>query len=317
MSYGNQTVHGGAGNDSIVVTHSIQFVTLDDGNDTIEAHNSSGTIHGGGGDDIIVISGGSVFVTGDAGNDTIVHVIDNNMDTIYAGDGDDLMAINGSGDVGSVRDIVDGGNGYDTLWLGVYASFTTAAFQQKFMAYKAHLATKPWESFDFDSIGARLSGFEAIKSYGTLTFEDAASLSDGQEQPLSSYSGFTFTQMGIHNPPPGSSLGYVANGNNLAFLAEAQGNEVDGYPGTARDPIVMQRADGGDFSLLNGVFSSANEAVLQVSVKGYDDGELKYDLMLSVDKGRLDYEALDMEGVDRVEFHTSNYFGMDDLYVMI
>jgi Ca2+-binding RTX toxin-like protein len=314
---GNQSVNGGAGNDYIFTTNGHQFITGDGGNDVIYAYNSSGKIHAGEGNDYIDTQGGSVFVTGDAGNDTIIHYTDNDNDTIYAGDGNDTVAIINYMAVGAARDIVDGGNGFDTLYIYPDSDFTSAAFQQQFTAYKALMATRPWESFDFGTIGAKVSGFEKVQAEGTLTFEDAATLSDGQEQPLTSYSGFTFTQTGIYNPAPGSSLGYVANGNNLAFFAEAQGNEVDGYPGDARDPIVMQRVDGSDFSLNSGAFSSANEEFLLVSVKGYNNGELKYDLTLSVDKGVLDNEYLGLQGVDRVEFHASNYFGMDDLSVII
>lgn len=80
------------------------------GNDTLYGQYGSDTLDGGGGDDILIGGKNNDLLLGNDGNDQLMGSGGN--DTLLGGDGDDLITPNGGHD-----DHVDGGSGYDTLYV--------------------------------------------------------------------------------------------------------------------------------------------------------------------------------------------------------
>lgn len=99
------------GNDSITIASTIV------GNDTILGGAGNNTVHASGGNDFIDGGDGVDELYGEAGNDTIIG--GNHADTIYGGDGDDEIHgdLKGNGTSG-VADTLHGGNGADTILAG-------------------------------------------------------------------------------------------------------------------------------------------------------------------------------------------------------
>lgn len=156
-----------------------------------------------------------------------------------------------------------------------------------------------------------------------LDFDDIA-LGAGGETPLADYRGFSFSETGVYRPD-GAIAGYVtSSGSNLAFIAEAAGNEVAGYDSPAGSPVVITNAS--EFSFLGGAFTSAFRAGLEITIRGYADEagtQLVAERTIVANLGSADqFSFLDGEfaGLHRLEFNandgnagTNDYFGFDDL----
>jgi len=157
-----------------------------------------------------------------------------------------------------------------------------------------------------------------------LNFDDIA-LTPGGETPLGSYQGFVFSETGVYQPD-GAIPGYVTgSGPNLAFIAEANNNEVAGYESTpAGSPVVITNAS--EFSFLGGTFSAAFRTGLDITIRGYADEagtQLVSERTITANFGAADqFNFLNGEfaGLHRLEFNandgnaaTSDYFGFDDL----
>ena len=157
-----------------------------------------------------------------------------------------------------------------------------------------------------------------------LDFEDFA-LAPGGETPLTNYRGFTFVETGIYRPDGGLPGYATSSGNTIAFIAEANGNEVGGYEGAAAgSPVVITNAN--EFTFLGGNFSAAFRDGLVVTIRGYaDEGgtQLVHEAQITARQGSADlFDFLNGEfaGLHRLEFSandgnpaTSDYFGFDDL----
>ncbi|MFC7738817.1 tandem-95 repeat protein [Roseomonas sp. GCM10028921] len=150
-----------------------------------------------------------------------------------------------------------------------------------------------------------------------ITFETLA-LGDGAEAPIpSGYEGLNWKQGGAYNPT--GSLGYTtSSGNMLAFVGEMDGTERDGYEGIAGSPLTITRAGGGDFSVFGADFSSARTDDLPITVRAWDDGAVVGEIVVKADQFSADhfnFEGKDQRftSVDRVEFISSEYFGLDNL----
>ena len=122
---GNDSVYGGAGDDTIDDTAGIQengtnYIDAGDGNDTVWSGYGDDTVTGGLGNDQISGEAGNDLLYGGAGNDTLDGGADS--DLLYGGDDDDLI-YGGTendtiyGDAGN--DIVYGGDGDDGLFGGL------------------------------------------------------------------------------------------------------------------------------------------------------------------------------------------------------
>lgn len=157
-----------------------------------------------------------------------------------------------------------------------------------------------------------------------LNFDDIT-LTPGGETPLGSYQGFIFSETGVYQPD-GAIPGYTtSSGPNLAFIAEANNNEVAGYEGNpAGSPVVITNAS--QFSFLGGNFSATFRAGLDITIRGYADEagtQLVSERTITANFGSADqFDFLNGEfsGLHRLEFNandgnagTSDYFGFDDL----
>ena len=92
------TIHGGAGNDSILGSPGADRIYGGDGDDTINGAAGRDRIDGQAGADVLIGGKNNDSISGASGNDSI-----------YGGDGDDMLA----GNKGNDR--VEGGKGYDWL----------------------------------------------------------------------------------------------------------------------------------------------------------------------------------------------------------
>ena len=156
-----------------------------------------------------------------------------------------------------------------------------------------------------------------------LDFDDVT-LGSGGEAPITSYRGFNFSETGVYSPN-GAIPGYAtASGPNLAFIAEANNNEVGGYDNPAGSPVVITNAS--EFTFLGGAFSAAFRSGLDITIRGYADEagtQLVRELHITANTGTADFSAFangEFAGLHRLEFNandgnaaTNDYFGFDDL----
>jgi hypothetical protein len=191
---------------------------------------------------------------------------------------------------------------------------------------------------EHESAWAEGGGFEGANwaTYATasrvpvvLGFDDIP-LADGEEQPLGSYGDFNWVQAGVFNPneATGQYGGYATKSpENLAFIAEAGGFEVGGYPGEPGDPLqALSSSPSGEFDFVGAYFSAVYTDGLAITVSGFDDGVLVGTRTVSVDRfgptlvtfdDPLDGERF--ESIDRLDmtandgdWRTQDYFGVDD-----
>ncbi len=147
-----------------------------------------------------------------------------------------------------------------------------------------------------------------------LRFDDIPLADDGEQPIPANYGGFVWTQTGVYNPPDGSN--YVpSSGANLAFIAEAGGFNVPGYPGNPGDPAT---ASSGPFAFLGASFVSLNTQNLQITVIGTLVGggtvTATITALLAVPTF-IDFSALPgFAGASLVgiSFDADDYFGFDD-----
>lgn len=158
---------------------------------------------------------------------------------------------------------------------------------------------------------------------------DSITLAPGSETRLSSIDGFTFSETGVYHPD-GQLPGYaVASGSNLAFIAEANNNNVAGYEDfAAGSPVVI--TNDAEFTFLGGAFSALARDDLSITVRGYADAAgqtLVGEFTISADRGVAEFFAFDngqLAGLHRIEFisndgnpSTNDYFGFDDLHFLV
>ena len=162
-----------------------------------------------------------------------------------------------------------------------------------------------------------------------LGFDDIA-LANGEEQPLGSYGDFNWVQTGVFNPDEatGQYGGYAAKSpENLAFIAEAGGFQVGGYPGEPGDPLqALNSSPSGEFDFVGAYFSAVYTDGLAITVSGFDDGVLVGTKTVSVDRFGPTLITFDdqfdgqrFESIDRLDmaaddgdWRTWDYFGVDD-----
>lgn len=158
-----------------------------------------------------------------------------------------------------------------------------------------------------------------------LDFEVSGLSGGGERRIDNGYGGFNWVQAGVYQPN-GTIPGYVASsGQTIAFIAEANNNQVGGYedaaPGTA---LTITRQEG--FTLGSAIFSAAFRDGLGITVRAYADeaGQvLVGQTSFTVDRASqsaISFDAAIFGDIRRVEFDsndgnaaTSDYFGLDDL----
>ncbi len=298
---GNDTLRGGAGSDRLVGGDGGDFLAAGNGNDTIAGGTGNDTMSGGDGNDRFTLAPG-------LGNDRI-----NGFDAEPTG-GQDLLDISAFGVTAAnftsqvaitqqaAGTLVSAGSG-SVLLAGVNAASISVS---DFVLASSAPATAT----------LALAPTAALAVAPTVLTFDEFVLSRGAEQRLSgTYGGFTWAQTGIYRPD--GSLGYkTASGNNLAFFGEATGNEVRGYEATAGNPIVIRRADGGDFTFSSAAFSSAFNTNLQITAEAFDDGARVGTYTFVATRGTAAVVSFDgqsrFSSIDELRFDAPNYFGFDN-----
>lgn len=161
----------------------------------------------------------------------------------------------------------------------------------------------------------------------TISFDDIV-LTEGAETRINNgYAGFNWNQAGVYNPD-GTLPGYGASsGQNLAFIAEAGGQEIAGYEDAAAgSPFVMTRER--PFDLLSADFSAAFRNDLPITIRVYADEagtQLIGTTTVTAQQGTaqtIDLDESVLTGIRRVEFsandgdvNTLDYFGIDNIVV--
>jgi len=133
------------------------------GDDTITGGSGNDTINAGAGNDLIVAGSGNDTVDAGAGNDDIT--IDAGNDTVNAGAGDDIVRVAGNLATG---DLLDGGDGIDTLSLtsaaAVTASLLTGTASTDYQALTANFEVlEISDALGGDINLAKLDGMQSLK----------------------------------------------------------------------------------------------------------------------------------------------------------
>ncbi|WP_454000581.1 DUF5801 repeats-in-toxin domain-containing protein [Afipia felis] len=154
----------------------------------------------------------------------------------------------------------------------------------------------------------------------TLTFDDIP-LAKGQEGPIShylNYGGFIFQQTGVYDPSNDGSY-FPTSGDNLAFIGEKAGTNIDGYAGNPGDPIVISKANHELFAPQSLNLSSNSVDPLTVVIVGYKDGNVIGTISVNdVHRGSATLVNLSSLGlVDHIALDSPDgannlYFGFDD-----
>ncbi|KPF61433.1 hypothetical protein IP88_15765 [alpha proteobacterium AAP81b] len=163
----------------------------------------------------------------------------------------------------------------------------------------------------------------------TLNFDDFSLSNGGETRINNGYGGFRWIQAGVYRPD-GGIPGYVASsGSTLAFIAEAQNNEVTGYEDVAAGtPLTIIRDT--PFALTSADFVAAFRDDLTITVRAYADaagtqliGSKTFVANLGAPALQSFTDGLDSGtffGATRIEFsandgnnNTSDYFGLDNL----
>jgi Ca2+-binding RTX toxin-like protein len=275
---GRDTMRGGDGNDTIY-GQSSQFESGDQlfgdgGDDTIEGGDGNDEILGGIGNDTLRGGLGNDSISGEAGDDVIR--ASHGTDTLRGGDGNDLVIIEGN-----VRDIIDGGNGFDTV---DYSGFGQVIYASTSAATRGGTTTSPTFDTDIFSNIERLIGtafddrfssdgnpitFEgrggndtynyAAPSHGTMTIADTA----GWKDVLSFGSGVVRSSVVLTNAGndmvitfTGAPAGRVTilnqnapGAGGIEVLRFADGSEIALVPPTPNAPPV---AAPDDFRVMEG-----------------------------------------------------------------
>lgn len=173
-----------------------------------------------------------------------------------------------------------------------------------------------------DDVPSALGDTDTVRTgLQTLTFDDIP-LVQGQEGPIShylNYGGFIFQQTGVYDPS-GTGSYVPTSGDNLAFIGEKAGTNIDGYAGNPGDPIVISKANGELFAPQSLNLSSNSADPLSVVIVGYDSNGNVTGTITVTDVHRGSATAVDLSGLGLVDHITLDspggannlYFGFDD-----
>ena len=247
---------GGAGRDSIILTHSETPVTLDLVNSNI--YKNFENAWGSGLNDFIfgtkdhnLLSGndGDDVIRGRAGNDRLY--AGSGYDQLFGGNGDDLLFI-GYADNNLIADLLDGGAGIDTLY---FSTANVSNIELRLTVENYNATSKNYSgSFDFMISGGDNKGDHSRGDYFNI---EAFSLTLGHDK-------FYGTDLAndIVNGDDGNDMLYGEDGNDR--LSGGRGNDllVGG-----RGADILDGNDGND-NLRGGsgrdviVFSMGNDTVI-------------------------------------------------------
>ena len=266
---GDDVLAGLSGDDALVAGAGDDALDGGAGNDMLHAGEGDDVVFGGVGNDNIIAGEGDDMVFGDAGDDRILSGDGNDLidagagaDTVLAGAGDDhIVATAGDG-----NDTYDAGEGIDMLDMSAILSDVSvklAGDGGRGMAVSA------------DSGTDTLFGFENVTTgYGNDTIEASSEVNvmDGGEGEDTFVFNTTEAANGdtILNFAPGdridlSGIDAVSGmGGDQAFTLVGDG-EVSG-PGQLA--VTHETREDGDYTVISGYTSGADEADFEFSVKG-------------------------------------------------
>jgi Ca2+-binding RTX toxin-like protein len=113
FTFGNDQIFGSTINDIIDASTGIDEVYGNEGNDTLNGGDGADSLFGGTGNDLLFGDAGSDTLSGGEGNDWLVGGA--GADVLYGDGGDDGIVY----DPNDVLNLVDGGTGYDTLFVNL------------------------------------------------------------------------------------------------------------------------------------------------------------------------------------------------------
>jgi hypothetical protein len=167
----------------------------------------------------------------------------------------------------------------------------------------------------------------------TIGFDDIALVPGGEARIADGYAGFQWNGVGVYRPD-GAIAGYQAtDGTNIAFIAEANGNEIGGYEDHVAGTAAVITRDSA-FSFVGADFSAAFRDDLDLTIRAYADAAgqvLVGTAQISVDRGATSFTFADgvnvagtFSSIERLEFasndgnpSTNDYFGFDHFQFII
>lgn len=162
-----------------------------------------------------------------------------------------------------------------------------------------------------------------------LNFDDIVLSGHGETALVDGYAGFDWSGVGVYHPD-GTIPGYQASsGQNIGFIAEADGQSLAGYEDHAGGTAAVLIAQDA-FTFVGGSFSAAFRDDLDVTITAYADAEGTIVIgtaAIQLDRGLQAITFTDgvnvngtFDGALRLEFAsndnngaTRDYFGFDDL----
>ncbi|MCB4820732.1 calcium-binding protein [Roseicella aerolata] len=160
---GSDTLYGGDGRDSLDGSSGHDLLYGEAGNDTILGGDGNDTIDGGAEADILMGGAGDDQVAGGAGHDTLEG--NAGADTVAGGEGDDLVKQSPAAAPASGLDLLDGGEGFDTLLVNLTGTqWLDAGIQADLSGLSGHFAGPTSDSESYIATALRLSAirFEAL-----------------------------------------------------------------------------------------------------------------------------------------------------------
>ncbi|HEX7641975.1 MAG TPA: calcium-binding protein [Burkholderiaceae bacterium] len=115
---GNDTIYGGAGQNTYVLSNGNNYLDAGSGADTIYSGTGQDTIFAGSGNDVIYGAGGASYINTESGNDTVY--LDGGQNTVYGGTGNDTIIsgnpTNWAGSFAAESNLIHAGAGNDTIY---------------------------------------------------------------------------------------------------------------------------------------------------------------------------------------------------------
>ena len=118
VGVGSDTIYGGAGKNTYVLSNGNNYLDAGSGNDTIDIGTGQNTIFAGSGSDVINGGGGVSYIDTESGNDHVY--LNGGQNTIYGGTGNELIysgnATNWASAIATENNLIEAGSGNDTIY---------------------------------------------------------------------------------------------------------------------------------------------------------------------------------------------------------
>jgi hypothetical protein len=217
---GTDTLHGGEGNDSLDGSTGHDLLYGEAGNDTILGGEGNDTIEGGTEADILMGGAGDDQVAGGTGNDTLEGNV--GADSVAGGEGDDLVKQSLAAAPATGLDVLDGGDGLDTLLVSLTGTqWLDAGIQADLAGLSGHFAGPTSDSESYSATALKLSA---------IRFEALTVIVDGVSAPT----GITLAGGSVAENADGAAIGTLttvgpAPGTGITYAVDdARFEVIDG-----------------------------------------------------------------------------------------